>query len=152
MGASELVGVSAWIAAGLVLALAGCSSSDSSGSGGSTSSCLGKGGTGAGGSAGSVGADAGGVTPVAKILKPAPNQQYATTDTIVMQGSATDPQEGALTSKTSLFWFNDKAPNPSGEGTDDQQPALSVGTHTITFVAFDKECNMGSDQVSIVVQ
>jgi hypothetical protein len=86
--------------------------------------------------------------PNTSIVSPQEGAAFLTTDTIQFSGSATDPEDGNLTS-TSLVWTsNIDAQIGTGKSA---QASLSAGTHVITLTATDSGGASGANTVTITV-
>nr|NIP61106.1 PKD domain-containing protein [Gemmatimonadota bacterium]NIR81491.1 PKD domain-containing protein [Gemmatimonadota bacterium]NIT90338.1 PKD domain-containing protein [Gemmatimonadota bacterium]NIU34163.1 PKD domain-containing protein [Gemmatimonadota bacterium]NIU38314.1 PKD domain-containing protein [Gemmatimonadota bacterium] len=88
--------------------------------------------------------------PTATIEAPADGDVYPEGSTVTFKGTATDPEDGALTG-ASLEWTSD-LDGALGTGSDVSSSTLSVGTHTITLTATDGDGATGSASVSLTVQ
>jgi hypothetical protein len=101
--------------------------------------------------------------PTVAIVRPTPNQAFKTTDTITLEGTGIDAQEGdigqALDAKERMIWsispdgfsFNPAGEGPSdsiGQGTDHPtQP----GTFIVRFDVTSKTGQTSSAKVTITV-
>jgi hypothetical protein len=86
-------------------------------------------------------------SPTVSITKPSTGTSFQDGTTITFAGSASDSEDGAITSK--LSWTS----NLSGQiGTGGSfSKVLPVGTHTISATAFDSGGASGTKQVVVVV-
>jgi hypothetical protein len=84
-------------------------------------------------------------TPVVEITAPASGSTVASGAEIILTGSATDAEDGALT----LDWTSD-LDGPLGSGTS-LGVTLSLGTHVITASATDAANKTASAQITITV-
>lgn len=87
--------------------------------------------------------------PDATITRPAEGSSFEQGETVVFEGSATDPEQGDLTG-SALVWSSD-LDGHLGTGTRVETSGLSAGDHTVTLEATDAEGATGSDQVGIAV-
>ncbi len=87
--------------------------------------------------------------PTVTITSPADGSTFNKGDTITFTGSATDPEDGALTG-SSLVWTS-SIDGQIGTGESFTKNDLSVGTHTITLTATDSEGATGTASVTITV-
>ena len=87
--------------------------------------------------------------PVVSVTSPTDGSTYIEGETIIFEGKATDPEDGALTGD-SLFWSL-----PSGKvigtGESFSKNDLSVGTYVITLNAVDSQSRKGEYSVTITV-
>lgn len=89
-------------------------------------------------------------SPNVSIETPSDSSVFAEGDTVLLEGSATDPEEGAL-SGSSLVWESN-SDGELGTGEAVEVSSLSVGDHTVTLTATDPEGAKTSDEVSITVE
>jgi hypothetical protein len=87
--------------------------------------------------------------PSVTISAPEDEAEFAQTDTIAFEGSAEDPETGALTG-SSLIWKS-STDGRFGEGRRAATPALSPDVHTITLAATDSLGETARDTVSVSV-
>jgi hypothetical protein len=86
--------------------------------------------------------------PTALISAPADGSSFTIGDNITFTGTATDPEDGDVT--TSLTW-NSNLDGAINTGGSFSTIALSQGTHMITATATDSGNMTGSDTISITV-
>jgi chitinase len=139
---------------------AGASAVASTGpSGGATTSQGGSGGASSaggatGGAAGEAGAGQGGFdplqNPVAQINHPGDMECRVVDMPVPFVGTATDPQEGALTGGA-LVWTS-SVDGQIGTGTTFMHTPTQLGNHVITLPATDMDSNVGTDTATVVVQ
>ena len=79
--------------------------------------------------------------PAPVILAPAAGQTFAAGQTVILQGSATDAEDGGLPTN-SLKWQVDSVAN--GNGPDVAAPGLAPGVHTATLSATDSNSQTAS--------
>ncbi|MBS2025685.1 MAG: PKD domain-containing protein [Deltaproteobacteria bacterium] len=87
--------------------------------------------------------------PVVTITSPQPNASSTQGVPVQLSGSATDPEDGAL-SDGALTWSSD-LDGALGAGGSLQVSNLSLGVHTITLTAQDSHALAGSAQVLISI-
>ena len=87
--------------------------------------------------------------PDVAITSPADGSTFTSGQSIDLQGSATDAEDGALTG-ASLAWTSDRD-GPLGSGETFARDDLSVGDHTITLTATDSDGSDASASVNITV-
>lgn len=87
--------------------------------------------------------------PSVTISSPQDGAEFARADTIVFEGSAEDPEDGALTG-SSLTWES-STDGRVGEGESIATAALSPDVHTITLTATDSLGGTARDTVSVSV-
>jgi PKD repeat protein len=85
--------------------------------------------------------------PVASISAPGPGFESFVGDPVTFQGSATDPESGALTG-SALTWQS-SIDGTLGTGSSVTVSTLLAGSHSITLVATDPTGGTGSAQVAI---
>ena len=88
------------------------------------------------------------VTPTVSITAPADGTTEDTGSAVTFSGSASDPEDGDLT--TSLAWSSD-LDGALGTGASVTTSALSVGTHTITGSVTDSLGAAGSSTITLTV-
>ncbi|MEM7415747.1 MAG: hypothetical protein AAF389_09650 [Gemmatimonadota bacterium] len=93
---------------------------------------------------------AGPVSPVATITSPTSGASVSEGTTITLEGSAADPQDGALGS-AALAWSS-SIDGDLGTGTSVEISAPSLGVHTITLTATDIDGNTGSTSIAVSVE
>ncbi len=103
---------------------------------------------GCGGSDGTTGPD-GNAAPSVTITGPASGSTYTAGQRISFAGSATDPEDGAL-SGTALEWSSSRD-GALGTGGTLEVNTLSVGTHTVTLRATDSGSRSATATVSVTV-
>ena len=86
-------------------------------------------------------------TPTVSITSPTDGSTFASGETILFQGTASDTEDGDLT--VSLVWTSD-IDGPIGTGGS-FSTTLSDGNHTITASATDSDGKTGSASISIIV-
>ena len=86
--------------------------------------------------------------PIAEITSPPDGSTFTTNEFVFFVGSATDPEDGALTGP-SLSWTS-SVEGPLGNGGSLTRP-LVAGQHTITLTAMDSEGATGETSVLIDV-
>ena len=74
---------------------------------------------------------------------------YVVGETVTLTGTATDAEDGAITSF--LAWSSNIDGPISGNGGTVSTNSLSTGTHTITASVTDSDGNSSSDTVSITI-
>lgn len=79
--------------------------------------------------------------PEPTILTPASGQTYPAGQTVILQGSATDAEDGGLPA-TALQWAVDN--NPIGSGPDIAAAGLAPGAHTAALAATDSNSQTAS--------
>jgi alpha-tubulin suppressor-like RCC1 family protein len=87
--------------------------------------------------------------PAAAITSPAEGTVFLAGASILFTGSASDPEDGAL-SGDALLWTSDRD-GQIGTGTSFSRTDLSLGTHLITLSATDSQGLSGSTSVTIHV-
>ena len=87
--------------------------------------------------------------PTASIAAPTNGSTFNEGTPITFQGSATDPEDGALAG-SSLVWTS-SVNGQIGIGESLTTNTLSVGTHTVTLTATDSDGNSASASINIVV-
>jgi len=87
--------------------------------------------------------------PIVSVTSPTEGSTYTEGETIIFEGKATDPEDGALTGDL-LFWSL-----PSGKiigtGESFSKNDLTVGTYVITLNAVDSQSSRGEYSVTITV-
>ena len=91
----------------------------------------------------------GNVAPTVTITGPASGSTYTAGQRITFAGSATDPEDGAL-SGTSLAWSSSRD-GALGTGGTLEVNTLTVGTHTVTLRATDSGARTSEATVSVTV-
>ncbi len=90
--------------------------------------------------------DCGDDTPEVEITMPADGAEFDTSTSIMFAGTATDTEDGDLSS--SLAWSS----NVDGSiGSGDFSSTLSAGLHTIVASVTDSGGNTGSDQIDLTI-
>jgi Carboxypeptidase regulatory-like domain len=89
-------------------------------------------------------------SPVVTIHNPTDGSQVTQGTAIAFQGSAMDPEDGAL-SGAAMAWTSDRD-GTLGTGTDVTRNDLSVGTHVITLTGTDSDGASSAASISITVQ
>lgn len=87
--------------------------------------------------------------PTATITSPADGATFTEGEPVTFEGSASDPEDGALTG-ASLVWTSDRD-GELGTGTSVTTSSLSVGTHAVTLTATDGDGATGTASVTVVV-
>lgn len=87
--------------------------------------------------------------PTVTIASPASGSVYTAGETISFAGSATDPDDGAVTGDA-LAWTSD-LDGQLGTGGSVARSDLSAGTHTVTLTATDTQGGQGSASVTVEV-
>ena len=87
--------------------------------------------------------------PSVTISGPASGSTYTAGQRITFSGSATDPEDGALTG-TALAWTSSRD-GELGTGGTLEINTLSVGTHTVTLRATDSGSRSATSTVSVTV-
>jgi hypothetical protein len=90
-----------------------------------------------------------GKPPVVHISGPSTGDELLASAPAVLQGAATDLEDGFL-SDESLSWASDRD-GVLGNGRTAVLAGLSEGPHTLTLTAVDSDGNVGTDSVDIVV-
>ena len=90
-----------------------------------------------------------GQPPIATIIAPLDGLTFTHGDLITFQGSATDPEDGTLTG-AALVWTS-SADGQIGMGESFTRDDLSVGTHTITLTATDRQGAVGMDSITVTI-
>jgi hypothetical protein len=88
--------------------------------------------------------------PAVTLSAPANGANFSIGETIIFTGSATDPEDGAL-SGTSLVWTSN-LDGQIGTGGSLTRNDLSAGSHTITLTATDSKGGTGTQSITITVQ
>jgi hypothetical protein len=88
--------------------------------------------------------------PTASIAAPADGTVFVVGTAISFQGSADDPEEGALTG-AALVWTS-SLDGEIGTGESFNRSDLSLGEHTITLTATDAEGLTGNHSIGITVE
>jgi hypothetical protein len=88
--------------------------------------------------------------PVVTLSAPANGADFSIGVTITFTGSATDPEDGALTG-ISLVWTSN-IEGQIGTGGSFTRDDLSAGIHTITLTAADSQGSTGTQSITITVQ
>jgi hypothetical protein len=101
-----------------------------------------------GGGGGTDGGQPGGV-PTVTIESPTDGASFQAGQSIHFTGSATDPEDGAL-SGDALVWTSDVS-GQIGLGADVQSALAELGAHTITLTATDSDGNSRSAKVTITI-
>lgn len=104
---------------------------------------------GCGGSDDTTGPGNGNVAPTVTITGPASGSTYTAGQRVTFAGSATDPEDGAL-SGTALAWSSNRD-GALGTGGTLEINTLSVGTHTVTLRATDSGARSSEATVSVTV-
>jgi hypothetical protein len=91
----------------------------------------------------------GNTPPTVEITAPASGSVYNQGETINFTGTATDTEDGSLTS--SLSWTS-SIDGAIGSGGSPSTSSLSVGSHTITASVTDSGSLPGSDNIALTVQ
>lgn len=87
--------------------------------------------------------------PTASITSPSSGQSFTAGTTVQLRGSATDPEDGALTG-ASLVWSSNKD-GVIGTGASVDTASLTVGQHTLTLTATDVGGRTGSASVTVTI-
>jgi hypothetical protein len=87
--------------------------------------------------------------PVVTITSPTNGASFPVGETITFAGSATDPEDGALTGMV-LVWASN-IDGQLGTGGSFTRDDLSAGTHTITLTATDSQGAAGTQSITITV-
>ncbi|HEX2166053.1 MAG TPA: hypothetical protein VHG09_02335 [Longimicrobiales bacterium] len=87
--------------------------------------------------------------PAASIVSPSPGSTHADATAVAFAGTATDPEDGALTGGA-LVWISSRD-GQIGTGTSFERSDLSTGTHAIHLVATDATGAVDTASVSIAV-
>ncbi len=87
--------------------------------------------------------------PEAIVVLPEDNTTFALNQAITFSGAANDPEDGPLAGDV-LSWSSDQD-GLLGIGNDIDVPRLSPGTHRITFTARDRDGNLATKVISIIV-
>lgn len=87
--------------------------------------------------------------PSATITSPAAGSSATTGESVTFSGSASDPDEGALTG-SSLVWTSN-LDGPIGTGATFSRNDLSGGSHLIALTATDSDGAIGADTVSLTI-
>lgn len=88
--------------------------------------------------------------PAVTITSPTPGLSLPESSTVILMGSALDPEEGPL-ADTLLRWSSSLA-GPLGTGDSLEVSALTPGQHTITLAATDSAGATGQASVSLTIQ
>ncbi len=88
-------------------------------------------------------------SPAATISEPTPGASFLVGDAVTFSGSASDPEDGALTG-ASLVWASD-VDGQIGTGASFTFGELSLGAHTVTLTATDAQGQEGTATVEITV-
>ncbi len=88
-------------------------------------------------------------TPVASIATPTTGQIFAGGSPVVLSGTGTDAEDGAL-SGAALTWAS-SLDGPLGTGLSVTTSTLSLGTHTITLTATDSQGASATATISISI-
>ena len=88
--------------------------------------------------------------PTATINSPADGSSYDAGDTISFAGTASDPEDGALTG-SSLVWQS-SLDGAMGSGGSLSYASLSAGLHQVTLTAVDSGGLSGSDTIEVTVE
>ncbi|TNE84268.1 MAG: PKD domain-containing protein [Deltaproteobacteria bacterium] len=87
--------------------------------------------------------------PVVTVSSPTDASGFVVGDAVTLDGSAVDPEDGAL-SGADLAWTSDRD-GGLGTGVPVQTSALSAGVHVLTLTATDSGGLSGSDSVTVTV-
>jgi len=87
--------------------------------------------------------------PTTTITSPADGSTFNESNTITLEGTGSDHEDGALTG-TSLVWTS-SIDGEIGTGASFVKNNLSVGAHTITLAATDSNGATGTDSVNITI-
>jgi hypothetical protein len=87
--------------------------------------------------------------PLVFLLGPTEGERLVLGQTVILQGMATDPEEGTLPGQA-LAWFSD-LDGPLGVGSDVAVDELSHGAHQITLAATDGDGMVGEVSVRVFV-
>ena len=104
---------------------------------------------GCGGDDDPTGPGGGNAAPTVTISGPASGSTYTSGQRITFSGSATDPEDGALTG-AALEWSSSRD-GELGTGASLEVNTLSVGTHTVTLRATDSGSRSATSTVSVTV-
>jgi hypothetical protein len=88
-------------------------------------------------------------SPTVKISSPANNASFAQGASVTFTGSATDPEDGALTG-ASLVWTSPSS-SMTTAGATFTTSAIPVGTHTVTLTATDSKGATGSATITVTI-
>jgi len=91
-----------------------------------------------------------GKPPAAAISSPRAGAAYPTGQAIILQGSASDLEDGAMTDETAFHWSSDRQ-GGLGIGRMVQVDQLRSGYHTITLRVVDSDMFAGEASVTIYV-
>ncbi len=89
----------------------------------------------------------GGTDPVVIVTSPADGSTFLTTDTITLTGTATDAEDGDVSS--GISWSSD-LDGALGSGAS-QPVTLTEGTHIITASVIDSDSDSGTDTITLTV-
>lgn len=89
------------------------------------------------------------IAPTATITAPAAGSSAVTGASVTFSGSASDPDDGALTG-SALVWTSN-LDGPIGTGATFARSDLSGGSHSIVLTATDADGAIGADTVSLTI-
>lgn len=90
----------------------------------------------------------GGSSPDVTLVSPLNGDSYLTTDTVSFSATATDPEDGTITTSSSFQWFDNETLIHTGISFTS---FLSEGTHNIKVRVTDSDNNTNAESITITV-
>jgi hypothetical protein len=85
--------------------------------------------------------------PIVEITNPADGSTIPQGDTVTLNATALDFQDGNITNL--IVWNSDRDGNITGTGGSVSTSSLSIGTHEITAMVTDSSATPGSDTINL---